>query len=794
MRVLGEGFVSAAVFLSAALATRAIPAAQNGSGPSSAEEFQSNALASKVLNLNIVFHWIAGSDRFWFGRQTQSRTEVVVVDAATGLQSAVFDVVTMRAALNAAHAGAGEGSDLPISSLTFGANDSSLIAETPNGFFACKIPLTTCTERSAPWSKDLVVSPDGQRALVRHGDQLWLRDLTSGNERRLTSDGEPGFGYGDIDRWEDNLKVARRLAGTPSPLLGALWSGNGRFVVALRQDLRPFPNRLLVTEYLRPDGTDPITHSLKIGMPLDPTRPDSRLVAIDTRTWAVRPVALDSQALNDWALPYFTRGVVWWGKYDPTLFVMSANRGGTRYALSAIDLATGHVREILHETAQFFVRLNPDDYSRPNVWVSSKGDEIIWYSERSGYGHLYLYDAISGRVKRQLTRGDWVVFDLLRVDEAKRLVYFTAGPRVTGGNPYYRYLYSVSLDGGVPKLLTPETADHDFNNPFGVFLEELGPGGPAGSRISPSGRYFVDSFSTTSEPPKVVLRRTTGELIAKVISSDASALYAAGWKPPERVTAKASDSSTDLYGVLFTPQDFDPSRRYPVVEFTYPAPQTKFAPVSFKDDIAGFDGRIYWPLVKAGFIVVALDGRGATYRSRSFRDAFLGTEDVFGAADHVAAIRNLAKQRSYMDLERVGITGDSFGGYGSLRATLLYPDFFKVCVAADGPSDFYQAHEPSVERLFGVPTASREAYAHFESIKNTWLASSLKGHVLLIYGGIDENVPVKNAFAQFDAFIQADKDVDMLFMPNWPHGAFSEPYALRRTVEYFVQHLGGATH
>ena len=777
---IGRATLVAACFLVMLSGSTAVIAEQNGTSAVAAEVVP---LAERVLNLDVTFKWIAGSDRFWFKRQTRSGDEFVVVDSATGQQRPMFDTGAMRAALNAARPGTVGAAELPISELTFESSGSHLVVTTPSGHFDCDAPVTRCTERAAPPGPDLVVSPDGHSAVLRRGNDLWLRDLAKGQERRLTEDGEPDFGYGDFDGWPDMGKVIRRRGGVPSPLLGVIWSPDGRYVVALRQDLRPFPERLLVTEYVPPDGGFGQTHFQRFGTAGDPKRPDSRLVVIDTRSSAVHAVALDSQALNDYALEYLITGVVWWSKDGGSLFLLTANRGGTRYALNSVDLETGHTREILNETARFNVRLNPSDYARPNVHVSSKGDEIIWYSERNGYGHLYLYDAATGKLKRPLTRGNWVVFDLLRVDEVNRLAYFTAGPRNGAGNPYNSYLYRVSLDGGEPHLLTPEIANHEYENSFGAW------GSASESRISPSSRYFIDSYSSTDQPPKVVVRKVSGELIGEVLTSDASALYATGWRPPERVVVKASDGVTDLYGVMFLPRNFDPSRKYPIIDYMYPGPQGRWAPLLFTDNIVGYS-RSAQAFADAGFIVVSVDGRGTADRSRAFRDAFLGSEDVFGASDHVAAIKNLAGQHPYMDLQRVGVMGHSFGGYGSLRAMLLYPDFFKVGVSGVGPGEwFHITQEVSVERMFGVPAVSPEVRAFYDVVSNTRLASRLQGRVLLIYGGIDENVPLVNAFVVFDAFIKANKDIDMLIIPDSPHGAPTEPYAVRRSIQYFMDHL-----
>ena len=711
--------------------------------PSSSEEFQPDALSKKVLNLQLTFHWLGETDRFCFEQETRTGNVFVLVDAATGKRTTSSEV---------------SGIDLP-------------------------------TRTGSPRA-DWALSPDGKRAIFKRQDDLWLRELRTAGEQRLTHDGEPNFAYAMDPRTADLRKVLRRRDGSPAPLTGILWSPNGRHVIAVRQDLRSFPDRLLVSEYAPPDKCYTATHVGRCSTAGDLIPPDTQLVSVTLGSLTVKSVDLGPQSLNDYSLLYFLAGVVWWRADGEVCYLMTANRGGSHYKLVEIEIETGRVRTILQEFARYNIRLNPFDYARPNVHVSADGAEVVWYSERSGHGHLYLYDATDGMVKRQLTRGEWVVFDLLRVDEARRVVYFTGSSFTHGDNPYYRYLYRVNLDGGDPQLLTPERADHNFNNLFDAFslfadrLEQP----QAGSSISPSGRYFVDCYSTTEQAPEYVLRRTSGELVTKLLTSDASELVASGWRPPEPVVAKAADGLTDLYGVITLPSSFTPEKKYPVVDLTYPGPQRSWAPRAFVDQIAS--PYRYQTFADAGFIVVTIDGRGTAYRSREFRDAFLGTEDVFGASDHVAAIKQLGVARPYMDLDRVGIAGASFGGYGSLRAILLYPDFFKVGVSATGPSEWLEMHgQVSVERFFGVPSASNQVRAYYETISNTKLASRLRGRVLLIYGGIDENVPLKHAFVTLDAFIKADKDVDMLIVPDSAHHVFREPYVVRRSVQYLIDHL-----
>lgn len=703
-------------------------------------------LAGKVANLEVAFHWTDGGRRFWFAPRGPNADTVVWVDSETGRQS------------NAA-------------------------------------PPPPDASRSA--CGDQVISPSGKSAAIVRGFDLWMRDCVDGKETRLTHDGEEGFAYGELEAGYDRQQVARRRAGLPPPLKGVLWSADSRFLLVLRQDLRRTPQRLFITEYLAPQGPDrTYVHAnwRRMSLPGDTPFPVGILAVIDTRSGQVTRVRLDPDSFNDLAFHYLVEGVVWWSEAGQAVHLICANHGGTRFALHRVDVVTGETRRIVEETARFNVRLNPYDYARPNVHVSSDGREIIWYSERSGYGHLYLYDA-DGNLQRPLTCGEWVIFDLLRVDEVDRLIYFTAASRDPRANPYYRYLYRLSLDGGEPQLLTPEAADHGFANTF--FWGSLRHAGdgiepvPSGSSLSPCGRYFVDGYSTTDQPPQYVLRRSSGELVATVLSSDVSDLRASGWSPPERVCCKAADGHTDLYGVITRPRDFDPSRKYPVIDFMYPGPQGSWAPRSLVDQLVGFPISGLQTFADAGFVVVAIDGRGTAHRSREFRDAFLGTDDVFGAADHVAAVRGLAETRSYMDLDRVGVIGQSFGGYGSLRALLLFPELFKVAVSATGPCGYLDAEgQTNVERFFGVPSESSSARRHYERISNAPLIPNMKGHVLLIYGGIDESVPLKHAFELFAAFKAADKDPDVLIAPDLAHPVLKDPYVLRRSVQYFQRHLG----
>ncbi|MCW6530227.1 DPP IV N-terminal domain-containing protein [Sphingomonas sp. MMSM20] len=761
------------------------PAADDEARLNRALAFTSGRLLKKVRNHAIKIHWIGAGERFWFRHELTQGNEYLLVDAATGNRRPAFDHHALATALGKATGGTLEADKLELTSLEFSGDPRRLTVGLEEARFRCDLEKILCA-RSADTEPgaDRIVSPDGSSIIFRRDYNLWLRTLATGQERQLTHDGIKDFAYGDTDAYIDEAKVATRRARAPAPLLGVHWSPDGRRILALRQDLRAVPARLVLTEYLPPDRTDPVMHVRHAAVPNDPQRAASAMTIVDVRTGAATPVQIDPQSMNDWALPYFTLGgFIRWDEAGDA-FIIGANRGGTRYRLSKIDIKTGAVRDVVTEEGRFSLRLNPYDYARPNVHVLKNGREAIWYSERDGWGHLYLYDVATGKVKRQLTEGAWVVADLVRIDEAHRQVYFTATGRERGRNLYYRHLYRVALDGGTPELLTPEDADHEFDAD-----QDFWEGPRPGSDFSPDGRYFVDSFSTATTPARYVIRAASGKLVGQLAEADDSALRASGWAPPEQFVTKAADGATDLYGVIYKPRDFDPTKKYPVIEQTYPGPQGKFAPTTFR---GYFDYMQPSATAELGFIVVYLDGRGTAYRSREFRDTFRGTDDPFGSADHAAALRNLGKTRPYLDLERVGIVGQSFGGYGSLRAMLLHPDLYKACVSSVGPGEWIDfPGDTSNERFFGVPGQSKQARDYFDLISNVRLADRLKGNLLLIYGGIDEIVPMRSGFKLIDALVRANKQFDLLLVPDSPHHVGAEPYGVERGMRFFMDHLGG---
>lgn len=764
-----------------------------------AQQFTSANLLSKIANVGVSFRWIGTSDRFWFRKAgNDGRATFIVVDAASGRQELLFNDGAMRAAL----ARAGASGTAPISVVDV-VGDGRLVrigvpkadakcrwpeapgrCTLPTDSFMCDLPVTTCHSIAEPDPR-LILSPNRKQAAFVRNYNLWARDLTNGAERQLTTDVVAHFAYGETHIQLDDGRISRRRAGEPESLTGILWSPDGSHILTIRHDLRDVPDREIATEYLPPEGGRPIVHTGRVAIASDPEYPKATVEVIDVAK-ATRQVSnADPLAFGDYTALYYSSGLVWWSNDNTAAFIVGFRRGARDQRLIRIDVATGRATDTITETARTTIIANRNALTGPNVRPLASGNEAVWFSERDGWGHLYLYDLTTGQVKRQITKGPWRVVDLVRLDEPTRTVYFTAVGREPGQDPYFRHLYSVGLDGGEPKLLTPENADHNFGEDV-VFSG----GSRMGGSVSPSGRYFIDCYSTPSQPDKIVVRKTDGVTVANVLEADISSLLATGWRPPERFLVKAADGKTELYGVMYKPIAFDPAKKYPVIEITYPAPGFKFVPTAFWENFTLGTTLNEQALAELGTVVVALDGRGGGLRSRAFRETFYGSDDPTGVVDHVAAIRNLAVGRPYLDLDRIGVTGHSFGGYASLRAMLLYPDVFKVAVSGEGPADLSNSGlDLATERLFGVPT-DPQTKSYYRRISNNTLVSRLQGKLLLIYGGADEDVPLQNAFQMFAALQSANKLYDTLIMPDSPHYGGREPYGVMRTLRYFAENLG----
>ncbi len=434
--------------------------------------------------------------------------------------------------------------------------------------------------------------------------------------------------------------------------------------------------------------------------------------------------------------------------------------------LRVADAETGAVRDVLEETADTYFESGVDGIS----WrVLFDTDEVIWYSERDGWGHLYLYDLTTGRLKNRITEGAWAVQQLRHVDPENRVLYFTAGGR-DGSDPYFEHFYRVDMDGSDLRLLTPEDAHHTVT-------------------MAPSGRFFIDSYSTPTTPPVTVVRDTEGRVVETLEKADISALVAHGWKAPIPFTVKARDGQTDLYGLMYTPSNFDASKRYPVLNYLYPGPQS--GSVGTRSFVAARSDK--QAVAELGFVVVELDAMGTPGRSKAFHDAYYGNMGDNGLPDQVAAIRELGRRHPWMDLDRVGIWGHSGGGFASAAGILRYPDFYKVAVSGAGNHDNRTYEDDWGEKWQGLLTTNPDGTTSYDNQANQLLVDNLKGKLLIGHGTLDGNVPPNNTLVLVDALVKANKDFDLLLFPNGGHGfGAGSTYWMRRRWDYFVEHLLGA--
>jgi dipeptidyl aminopeptidase/acylaminoacyl peptidase len=450
-----------------------------------------------------------------------------------------------------------------------------------------------------------------------------------------------------------------------------------------------------------------------------------------------------------------------WSADGRQLAFVSSSRDHTRATLRVADAATGKVRDIIDEKVPTYFEGGDN---RPNWRFLPSSNEVIWFSERGNWGQLYLYDLQTGKLKNPITAGEGNVSQTLRVDEKDRVVYFLGVGKEKGRDPYFIHLYRAGLDGKSLTLLTPEESTHDVS-------------------LSPSGRFFVDSYSKPDVPPVAVLRNTGGTLIETLEKADVSRLVAAGWKPVMPITVKARDGSTDLYGLLYRPTNFDGAKKYPIVNHIYPGPQTGSVG-SRNFSAARGDSQA---LAELGFVVVEIDGMGTPWRSKKFHDAYFGDMGDNTLADQVAGMKELARRYSWIDIDRAGIWGHSGGGYAAADAMFRYPDFFKVGISEAGNHDNRNYEDDWGEKWQGLLDGN-----NYDNQANQLVAKNLKGKLLLAHGTTDSNVPPDNTMLVVNELIKANKDFDLLLLPNRTHGFGNEPYMIRRRWDYFVRNLLGA--
>ena len=732
-----------------------------------AERLLAANAANLTSDLVIKPNFIGDSSRFWYRWKSLSGVEFVLVDPETGEREPAFDHSRLAAALSQATGMPCAASQLPFHEIEF-ADDGAIVFELENDGkrerWSCDRETGSPTRLGeAPKAAgDFVPSPDAQWEAFTRDHNVWLRSAASGEERAITTDGAAKNDYGTY------LLSPLTTAGIddpPPPFIK--WSPDSGKLLFCRVDQREAPQFHLVQSVPKDGSLRPQLHSFAYPLPGDEVLPLAHLYCADLDSGALTAMDIEPIEVQYHGPPVYGEGL-WWSADSETICFVRQGRGYFRIDLSVIDAKTGASRTAIWEESA--TGIDPSVWrGTSNIRIFAAGSRAVWYSQRDGWGHLYLYDMESGALIRQLTAGDYEVSNVEFVDEANGMVYFTAMGREADRDPYYGHLYRVGLDGGEPQLLTPEEADHAI-------------------AFAPAGGCFIDNYSTLETPPLILLRAADGSTICELERADISALEATGWRRPERFKAKARDGGTDVYGALFLPSDLDPEAQYPVIDYIYGGPQAIQAPAAFAD-AAREREKNYWEaqsLAELGFAVVMIDGLGMPGRSKAHHDHSYRNLPDNGLPDHISAIRQLADRHDYLDIARVGIFGHSAGGYASCRAMFAYPDFYKVAVSSAGNHDHRLDKATWVERYMGLPVGE-----HYVFSANQNHAENLQGKLLLIHGDMDENVHVASTLVVVDALIKANKDFDLLIMPNQPHSCTAHPYFTRRRWDYFVRHLLG---
>ncbi|MGA8094233.1 MAG: DPP IV N-terminal domain-containing protein [Steroidobacteraceae bacterium] len=709
-------------------------------------------------------HWL--DDRsFWYVDHDSGGDHYQLMIAATGRVRPVFDQQKLAAALAKAAGKPVAATKLSISAIVIKGTGRYEITYDDKQYVCDLAGAGRCDDKASlvkTGKEPGRVSPNGKLEAFIRDWNLWVRDTTTGKETQLTSDGSKDFGYAtDNAGWLHSDR----------PVLN--WSPDSTKIATYQQDQRHVGDMDLVSTRVG----HPWLEQWKYPVPGDAQVFMIEPVVIGVATHQV--VRLDlppQQRLSSLCDDISCKSDgnwddVQWAPDSKTLALVSTSRDRQHEWFRIAEARTGAVRTAFEDSVTTYYRSGIDSVS----WrYLPRSDEAIWYSESTNWGNLYLYNLKTGKLEHPITTGSGDVTEVVRVDPKSRTVWFRAVGRTPGLNPYYEQLWKADLDGGRATLLTPEPCDHTIS-------------------LSPDGKYFVDSCSTPTQPPVATLRKASnGRVRERVATADVSRLKASGWQPPELIVVKARDHATDLYGLLFRPTNFDPHKRYPIIDYVYPGPQIGSV-FNFDFEPSRYDNQ---SLAELGFIVVAIDGMGTPYRSASFQRLWYGNMGDNTLPDQVAALRELGAKYSWIDLTRVGMWGHSGGGNATADAMFRYPDFFKVGWAESGNHDNRNYENPWGEMYQGLLVSQKDGQkgekTNYDNQANQLLAPQLQGHLMLTYGTMDDNVPPESTLLVVQALIKANRNFDMITIPNARHAyLYATPYITRRRWDYFVRYLAG---
>jgi dipeptidyl-peptidase-4 len=716
-----------------------------------AQQFLPGNLRHLVYVADVSPHWIEKTSRFWYRKTGTAGAEFVLVDAEQNTSAPAFDHARLAMAMSQAAKQVYSSRALPFDDIEFVDGGKSIRFAIDGVQWTCALATYQCQREPArPERPNEALSPNKRWAAFVKDHNLYLRDTSTGTELQLTHDGVAAWDYATplpslrpmVDQETEDVKQPAAV----------FWSPDSSKLITYRIDSRN-SGRFTSLQFVPPGQLRPRAFTYVYPLPGE-VLAKAEPIIFDVQSG--KRIDMEAASIE---LPFQDGPGFDWFPDSKSFRYDCDDRGFKAKEVRLVDASTGEQKILLREQSDTYVDPGETFYR----FVEGTG-EIIWPSERDGWNHLYLYSK-TGQFVNQITQGPWVVRGIEHIDEKARRVYFSANGREKNEDPYQTHLYSVGFDGRGLELLSPENANHSVS-------------------VSPDSAFFVDSYSRPDLPGEAVLRRTKdGSEVRVLEKSDASALMKLGWKFPEPFQGKAGDGTTDLFGLIWRPSNFDARKKYPIVEFVYTGPQAFFVPKSFGGSL------FLQSAAELGFVAVMVDGRGTTGRSRAFHQ--FSYRNLGGSfEDHVAMIKQMAARNPYMDVTRVGIYGTSAGGYGAAHAMLAFPEFYKVGVSTSGDHDARLDKAWWNELYQGYPV--QEDYA---AQSNVTMASRLEGHLLVEHGDIDDNVHPAETMRFVDALMKANKTFDMLFVPNMFHGESGEHalYLVRRRWDYFVQYLLGVT-
>ena len=611
-----------------------------------------------------------------------------------------------------------------------------------------------------------IVSPNKKKSIYIKNYNLWIRDLTTKKTKQLTFNGYEDYGYATNNAgWIKNDR----------PVLK--WSNDSKIITTFRQDSRMVGEMYLTTTNVG----HPNLQKWKYALPGDENIFEIERIFINVESGKISKFKMG----RDFQRSTTTDHIAGWdgtlldanfSKDGKKLAFISSSRDHKEAHLQIADVDTGNIKSVYKEVSKTYFE---SGVSGENWRVFFNSNEFLWYSEKDNWGHLYLHDLSNGNLKNRITSGEWLVRDVLHVDESTREIFFTGGGKEKG-NPYHVYLYKVNFDGSGLVCLTPEKGTHRIN-------------------ASEDWKYFTTTFSTTENSPVTLLKNRNGETLKEINRVDISELLENNWQQPIEFSVKARDNETDVYGLLYLPSFYNENHNYPVLNYIYPGPQSG----SIGNYGFSVARRDFQALAELGFIVIGVDAMGTPGRSKSFHDAYYGNMGDNGLPDNIKAIKDLSKIYKGMDTERVGIWGHSGGGFASTRAILEYPEFYDVAVSSSGNHDNRNYEADWGEKWQGLLEYTDEdiddgdtnydfKQTNYDNQANQLLAKNLKGKLMLAHGNLDDNVPPYSTLLVVDALIKENKDFDLIIFPNKRHGyGDMNNYFTRKKWDYFVKHLKG---